>query len=102
MVFWARHPELDGKKIPAGSKKLVEEWKSIYTTLVLPPLGPVSPSTVGPTALPSAQKSVDTLIVDIFNSEQQVLTAWSGALAQFQIVMNAHSDAEEWPTSSGR
>jgi hypothetical protein len=94
MLFWARHPELDGKKIPPGNKTLAEEWKAIYKTLVLPPLGPVSPSTVDPTAVPNEQKSVDTLIVDIFNSEQQVLTAWSGALAQFQVVMNAHSDAE--------
>jgi len=94
MVFWARHPELDGKKIPAGNTKLAAEWKAIYATLVLPPLGPVSPSTVAPTAVPSDQKSVENLIVDIFNSEQQVLTAWSGALTQFQIVMNAHSDAE--------
>ena len=94
MVFWARHPELDGKLIPPGNRKLGEEWKAIYKTLVLPPLGPVSPSTVSPTAVPNEQKSVDTLIIDIFNSEQQVLTAWSGALTQFQVVMNAHSDAE--------
>ena len=101
MLFWARHPELDGKKIPPGNKKLADEWKAIYTMLVLPPLGPVSPSTVGPTAVPSEQKSVDTLIIDIFNSEQQVLTAWSGALTQFQIVMNAHSDAEGVPDFVG-
>jgi hypothetical protein len=94
MLFWARHPELDGKKIPPGNTKLADEWKAIYKNLVLPPLGPVSPATVSPTAVPSEQKSVDTLIVDIFNSEQQVLTAWSGALTQFQVVMNAHSDAE--------
>jgi hypothetical protein len=94
MVFWARHPELDGKKIPPGNRKLADEWKAIYKTLVLPPLGPVSPSTVSPTAVPNEQKSVDNLIIDIFNSEQQVLTAWSGALTQFQVVMNAHSDAE--------
>jgi hypothetical protein len=101
MLFWARHPELDGKKIPAGNRKLGEEWKAIYTMLVLPPLGPVSPSTVGPTAVPSEQKSVDTLIIDIFNTEQQVLTAWSGALTQFQVVMNAHSDAEGVPDFVG-
>jgi len=94
MLFWARHPDLDGKTIPPGNRKLAEEWKAIYKMLVLPPLGPVSPSTVGPTVVPSEQKSVDTLIIDIFNSEQQVLTAWTGALSQFQIVMNAHSDAE--------
>ncbi len=101
MLFWARHPELDGKKIPAGNKKLAEEWKAIYKLLVLPPLGPVSPSTVSPTAVPSEQKSVDTLVIDIFNSEQQVLTAWSGALTQFQVVMNAHSDAEGVPDFVG-
>jgi hypothetical protein len=101
MLFWARHPELDGKKIPAGNKKLADEWKAIYNKLVLPPLGPVSPSTVTPTAVPSDQKSVDTLIIDIFNSEMQVLTAWSGALAQFQVVMNSHSDAAGVPDFVG-
>ena len=94
MLFWARHPELDGKKIPPGNRKLADEWKALYNNLVLPPLGPVSASTVGPTAVPNEQKSVDILIDDIFNSEQQVLTAWSAALTQFQVVMDAHSDAE--------
>jgi len=101
MLFWARHPEMDGKKIPPGNKKLADEWKAIYANLVLPPLGPVSPSTVGPTAIPAEQKSVENLIIDIFNSEQQVLTAWSGALTQFQVVMNAHSDAEGVPDFVG-
>jgi hypothetical protein len=95
MLFWARHPELDRKKkIPPGNRKLADEWKAIYKTLVLPPLGPVSPWTVSPTAVPNEQKSVNTLMFGIFNSEQQVLTAWSGALTQFQLVMDAHSDAE--------
>ncbi|HEY7075695.1 MAG TPA: hypothetical protein VH418_10010 [Solirubrobacteraceae bacterium] len=101
MLFWARHPELDGKPIPPGNTKLADEWKAIYKTVVLPPLGPISPSTVSPTAVPSDQKSVDDLVVDIFNSEQQVLTAWSGALTQFQVVMNAHSDAEGVPDFVG-
>lgn len=101
MVFWARHPEIAGKKIPPGNKELADDWKKIYKLLVLPPLGPVSPSTVGPTAVPNEQKSLDTLIIDIFNSEQQVLTAWSGALTQFQVVMKAHSDAEGAPDFVG-
>jgi hypothetical protein len=101
MVFWARHPELDGKRIPKGNKKLAGEWMAIHRKLVLPQLGPLSPSTVGPTAVSSEQKSVDTLIIDIFNSEQQVLTAWSGALTQFQVIMYAHSDAEGVPDFVG-
>jgi hypothetical protein len=94
MLFWARHPELDGQKIPKGNKTLADEWMAIHRKLVLPQLGPVSPSSVGPTTVPNEQKSVDTLIIDIFNSELQVLTAWGGALTQFQVVMNAHADAE--------
>ncbi len=101
MLFWARHPELDGKKIPTGNKKLGAEWKAIHDKLVLPPLGPVSPGAVSPTAVPSDQKSVDTLIIDIFNSEMQVLTAWSGALTQFQVVMSSHADAEGVPDFVG-
>jgi hypothetical protein len=96
MLFFARHPELDGKKIPPGDKykDLRAEWNGIYATLVLPPLGPVSPSTVGPTAVPNEQKSLENLIEDISESEKQIITAWSGALTQFQVVMNAHSDSE--------
>ena len=79
MLFWARHPELDGKKIPPGNKKLADEWKAIYKQLVLPPLGPGIAVDRRSDCRPEEQKSVDTLIIDIFNSEQQVLTAWSGA-----------------------
>lgn len=52
LVFWTRHPSLNGQRIPAGQQDLEREWVRIKNEIVLPmlaskPQSPVSDSTVG-------------------------------------------------------
>ena len=102
MIFYARHKELKGRKIRKSEKKLAAEWMAIYNKLVVPQLGPVSGASVSPSAVPVQDKPIDKLAQDIVQSEWAILTSWSGALTQFQVVMTSASDAEGVPDFVGK
>jgi hypothetical protein len=59
LVFYARHPEMTGRKIRPQQRGLVREWLSIRDRLVRPAIAAATPSTVpapgGPSRLRSTQ-----------------------------------------------
>lgn len=94
LVFYARHPELKGRGIRAGERKLKLEWKAIRNRLVNPP------STVAPTGFaidltpPKDDPPAD------FSKTQDELRAWEVAI--FDSTIRFAFGSEEINMSGGR